>query len=163
MPPAGCGGPVTPDGSAALDATNDTGRVDAPLTETSPDPDVATDAGPDLDTGRIDAATDTTTDIAIDTTTDVAIDTTTDVAIDVAIDTATDSPPDVAMDTTTDVAIALDATVGADANDTATRILGGAPPPSFVASLDSSSFAENGSGSSPNISAPNRTMPRARE
>lgn len=42
--------------------------------------------------------------------------------------------------TVRDLAIALDATVGADANDTATRILGGAPPPSFVASLDSSSL-----------------------
>jgi Asp-tRNA(Asn)/Glu-tRNA(Gln) amidotransferase A subunit family amidase len=39
-----------------------------------------------------------------------------------------------------DLAIALDATVGADPADTATRILGGTPPGSFVAALDSSSL-----------------------
>ncbi|HEY4304999.1 MAG TPA: amidase family protein [Gemmatimonadaceae bacterium] len=39
-----------------------------------------------------------------------------------------------------DLAIALDATVGPDAADTATHILGGAPPPSFVAALDSTSL-----------------------
>lgn len=39
-----------------------------------------------------------------------------------------------------DLAIALDATVGPDPADTATRILGGSPPPSFVAALDSTSL-----------------------
>src|SRR5262249_27258625 len=39
-----------------------------------------------------------------------------------------------------DLAIALDATVGADPADTATRMLAGAPPASFVASLDSTSL-----------------------
>jgi Asp-tRNA(Asn)/Glu-tRNA(Gln) amidotransferase A subunit family amidase len=39
-----------------------------------------------------------------------------------------------------DLAIALDATVGPDPADTATRILGGAAPPGFVASLDSTSL-----------------------
>ena len=42
--------------------------------------------------------------------------------------------------TVIDLAIALDATVGADAADTATRILGQGPPPRFVASLDSTSL-----------------------
>ncbi len=42
--------------------------------------------------------------------------------------------------TVRDLAIALDATVGADPADTATRILGGSPPPSFVASLESTSL-----------------------
>lgn len=39
-----------------------------------------------------------------------------------------------------DLAIALDATVGPDPADTATKILKGAQPPSFVASLDSTSL-----------------------
>src|SRR5579883_2699442 len=38
--------------------------------------------------------------------------------------------------TVRDLAIALDATVGADPADPATRILDGRPPPAFVASLD---------------------------
>ncbi|HEY4132299.1 MAG TPA: amidase family protein [Gemmatimonadaceae bacterium] len=42
--------------------------------------------------------------------------------------------------TVRDLAIALDATVGPDPADTATRILGSSPPPSFVASLDSASL-----------------------
>jgi Asp-tRNA(Asn)/Glu-tRNA(Gln) amidotransferase A subunit family amidase len=42
--------------------------------------------------------------------------------------------------TVRDLAIALDATVGPDPADTSTRILGGAPPPSFVAALDSTSL-----------------------
>ena len=40
----------------------------------------------------------------------------------------------------TDLAIVLDATVGADPADTATRILGGRQPASFVAALDSTSL-----------------------
>jgi amidase len=40
----------------------------------------------------------------------------------------------------TDLAIALDATVGADPADTATRILEGRAPPSFVQALDSTSL-----------------------
>ena len=39
-----------------------------------------------------------------------------------------------------DLAIALDATVGPDPADTSTSILGGAPPPSFVQALDSTSL-----------------------
>ena len=42
--------------------------------------------------------------------------------------------------TVRDLAIALDATVGPDPADTSTTILGGAPPPSFVAALDSTSL-----------------------
>jgi Asp-tRNA(Asn)/Glu-tRNA(Gln) amidotransferase A subunit family amidase len=42
--------------------------------------------------------------------------------------------------TVRDLAIALDATVGADPADTATKILEGSPPPSFVAALDSTSL-----------------------
>ena len=42
--------------------------------------------------------------------------------------------------TVRDLAIALDATIGPDPADTATRILGGAAPASFVASLDSTSL-----------------------
>jgi Asp-tRNA(Asn)/Glu-tRNA(Gln) amidotransferase A subunit family amidase len=40
----------------------------------------------------------------------------------------------------TDLALVLDATVGADPADSATRILGGQPPASFVAALDSISL-----------------------
>jgi len=39
-----------------------------------------------------------------------------------------------------DLAIALDATVGADPSDTATQVLDGTQPPSFVAALDSTSL-----------------------
>lgn len=42
--------------------------------------------------------------------------------------------------TVTDLAIGLDATVGADSNDAATRILQGREPPRFVAALDTGSL-----------------------
>ena len=61
-----------------------------------------------------------------------------------------------------DLAIALDATVGPDPADTATRILAGRRPRASWRRSIRRPCAANASGSSPNILAPNRTTPKAR-